>query len=161
MLLPYGEQLLLACCFAGAFVGLLVGKALLRQQMYLGGVGGAVVGVYLYNKEVRQPSERKRRRERGREGGGGEAWLECGGGSCGQGGGASELASHSSSGDNGVCMCVWYRATTVSVRVRWASWCCTRVVGATTRGRSSSSTGRPGACTSGPSRNSRCLTGRG
>lgn len=60
VLLPYGEQLLLACCFAGAFVGLLVGKALLRQQMYLGGVGGAVVGVYLYNKEVRHRRETER-----------------------------------------------------------------------------------------------------
>jgi hypothetical protein len=34
--LPYGEQLLLGCTFAGACVGLLFGQALLRRQMYIG-----------------------------------------------------------------------------------------------------------------------------
>jgi hypothetical protein len=50
-ILPDGEQLLLGCTFAGAVLGLLVGRALLSKQMYLGGVGGAVLGVHFFNKE--------------------------------------------------------------------------------------------------------------
>ncbi len=50
-ILPDGEQLLLGCTFAGAVLGLLVGRALLSKQMYMGGVGGAVLGVHFFNKE--------------------------------------------------------------------------------------------------------------
>ena len=50
-ILPDGEQLLLGCTFAGAVLGLFVGRALLSKQMYLGGVGGAVLGVHFFNKD--------------------------------------------------------------------------------------------------------------
>ncbi|KAM3572807.1 hypothetical protein VYU27_005220 [Nannochloropsis oceanica] len=50
-ILPDGEQLLLGCTFAGAVLGLFVGRALLNKQMYLGGVGGAVLGVHFFNQD--------------------------------------------------------------------------------------------------------------
>lgn len=50
-ILPDGEQLLLGCTFAGAVLGLFVGRALFNRQMYLGSVGGAVLGVHFFNKE--------------------------------------------------------------------------------------------------------------
>jgi hypothetical protein len=56
MVLPFGEQLLLACAVGGSMFGLLVGRFLLGRVF--GGVGGAVLGVWLYNKVGSQPAPR-------------------------------------------------------------------------------------------------------
>lgn len=51
MIFPYGEQLLLACTFAGGIAGMLIAAATLKRSLYIGAVSGAVAGVFLYNKE--------------------------------------------------------------------------------------------------------------